>query len=159
MNVTADNVELKLIKEANQAVRKLTIRQPSGLSLQSKEYDRCDEELTQKLQDISQIANAQEEGAQDATRNNLFSNMKIHARNRASCYITSDVMSLNDIRSTVDLKEELGNLAERPDARLFDLNESRDEMNSLDQSQIQFYDDNVNNSFHMSKLHAPDTLR
>lgn len=126
--------------------------------MRSKEYEQSDE-LTQKLQDISQIGNGQEEAVMHCTPkkndDNLFSNIKSHSRNRASCYITSDVMSLNEIRSTVDLKEELGNLVERPDARLFDLNESNVELNSLNQSQIQFYDDQINNSFHnMSRLHA-----
>ena len=39
------------------------------------------------------------------------------------------------------------------------MNESGMELNSLNQSQIQFYDDARDNSFHMSKLNAQDTLR
>ena len=47
-NVMVDDTVIKLVKDPRVMIRKL----PSGLSLQSKEYDRCDE-LTQKLQDIS----------------------------------------------------------------------------------------------------------
>ena len=99
-------------------------KESGGVSIRSKEYEKTDE-LKQKLQDISRINGAPEEAGNQGTpqnTNNLFSNIKSHSRNhnRGRSIITSDILSLNEIRSTVDLKEELGSLVERPDARMFD---------------------------------------